>query len=196
MSFKINILLFLSALIISFSICDQLIANASRGMLRSEQEYKDGEKALDGTVTQQTAVEAKVVPLKATQSANTSTSTIQTNTEGNKLEKPKNEVSLNQPFTINFGQEIIIKDEKLAIKFISVVEDSRCPEGMDCVWAGNARILIMLNGFTSMEFNTAWYSESKFSNYKIKFITLSPKRNTKRVIKSNDYVATLLVTKE
>lgn len=31
---------------------------------------------------------------------------------------------------------------KLTVKFLSVVEDSRCPEDANCVWAGNAKIKI------------------------------------------------------
>ena len=38
-------------------------------------------------------------------------------------------------------QKVVTKD-KIKIKFLSVVEDSRCPEGVNCIWAGNAKIKI------------------------------------------------------
>lgn len=31
---------------------------------------------------------------------------------------------------------------KLTVQFVSVIEDSRCPEDVNCVWAGNAKIKI------------------------------------------------------
>ncbi len=40
-------------------------------------------------------------------------------------------------------QKTVTKD-KLTLKFISVLEDSRCPEDVNCVWAGNAKVQIKL----------------------------------------------------
>ncbi|MBK7933408.1 MAG: hypothetical protein KA956_13550 [Pyrinomonadaceae bacterium] len=55
--------------------------------------------------------------------------------------------------TVKSGKQGIAKKSKLRIKFISLVEDSRCPEGVNCVWAGNAKIKVKLsNGQTSKEF--------------------------------------------
>ena len=55
--------------------------------------------------------------------------------------------------TVKVGKQGIAKKSKLRIKFVSVVEDSRCPTGANCVWAGNARIKVKIsNGQTSQEF--------------------------------------------
>lgn len=46
---------------------------------------------------------------------------------------------------------------KVTIKLISVIEDSRCPIGTNCIWAGNATIKVKLsfNGKTeTVELNT------------------------------------------
>lgn len=51
------------------------------------------------------------------------------------------------------GKQVVAKKSKLKIKFVSVVEDSRCPEGVNCIWAGNAKIKVLIsNGTTSQEF--------------------------------------------
>lgn len=34
---------------------------------------------------------------------------------------------------------------KINIKFVSVVEDSRCPEKSMCVWAGNAKVQVVIS---------------------------------------------------
>ena len=34
---------------------------------------------------------------------------------------------------------------KVRVKLLSVLEDSRCPEGTNCIWAGNARVKVELS---------------------------------------------------
>src|SRR5262245_25820104 len=45
---------------------------------------------------------------------------------------------LGQEFELKVNQEALIVGEGLAVSFDSVLEDSRCPEGVDCIWSGNA----------------------------------------------------------
>jgi hypothetical protein len=32
--------------------------------------------------------------------------------------------------------------EATTIRLVEVLEDSRCPKGVDCIWAGNAKVLV------------------------------------------------------
>jgi len=41
-----------------------------------------------------------------------------------------NEVSLDQEFSLSAGQRTMIAGENLAIKFIEVISDGRCPTGL------------------------------------------------------------------
>src|SRR6185369_440519 len=72
---------------------------------------------------------------------------------------------LGQEFNLKIGQKARIKGEGLAISFGSVAEDSRCPEGVDCIWAGNGKIIVKLskpNGdSTSIELNTNMKPQEK-----------------------------------
>ncbi|MEW6211959.1 MAG: hypothetical protein AB1631_26625, partial [Acidobacteriota bacterium] len=45
-------------------------------------------------------------------------------------------ISSYQEITIKVGREV--STDGLKIKFESVTDDSRCPQGVDCVWSGNA----------------------------------------------------------
>lgn len=59
--------------------------------------------------------------------------------------------------TIKVGQQKVDKASGLRIKFVSVVEDSRCPVDVDCIHAGNAKIKVRITGQRSskdFEFNT------------------------------------------
>ncbi len=52
------------------------------------------------------------------------------------------EMKLGEPFVLTAGQEVILADAGLSLTFTKVVEDSRCPTQVDCVWSG--RIIIEL----------------------------------------------------
>ena len=97
------------------------------------------------------------------------------------------------------GQKTVTKD-KLTIKFISVVEDSRCPIDAACVWTGNAKIQLKLkkkNGtWETFELNTDIEKrEIRFGGYAIKIVGLTPTPRTNIRINRNGYVATFSIAK-
>ena len=49
-------------------------------------------------------------------------------------------VALGQSFTLGLGQAVTVSGPGLTVTFAAVVEDSRCPIGSQCVWAGRAVI--------------------------------------------------------
>lgn len=49
-------------------------------------------------------------------------------------------VFLDKEFALGLGQTAIIEEEKLVITFKAVLEDSRCPINVLCVWAGNGKV--------------------------------------------------------
>jgi len=40
--------------------------------------------------------------------------------------------------TLKEGNTLTLKEEKMNISFIKIVEDSRCPKGANCIWSGVA----------------------------------------------------------
>lgn len=62
-----------------------------------------------------------------------------------------------ETFTLGVGKQKTAKKSRLKIKFLEVTEDSRCPTGVDCIWAGNAKIKVQIIGSRRsqiFEFNT------------------------------------------
>jgi hypothetical protein len=45
-------------------------------------------------------------------------------------------VNLGEEFSLHIGESIEIEGENLQVKFVGVMEDSRCPRGVVCVWEG------------------------------------------------------------
>jgi hypothetical protein len=110
------------------------------------------------------------------------------------------EARLDQEFEIKLGQEVWIKREGLKISFSNVTEDSRCPTGVDCIWAGNGKVMLKLSKARK---RAAWMNlntgvdpkQDDYRGYEIKLVSLNPypKKDTK--IKKRDYVATLVVSR-
>ena len=87
-----------------------------------------------------------------------------------------NEVSLDQEFSLSPGQSIMIAGENLAIKFIEVISDGRCPKGAICVWAGEAACLTEITTHSESSYHKVLTqpglsgpSKTSFANYKITF---------------------------
>ena len=52
---------------------------------------------------------------------------------------------VNEEFFIEPGHRAEIRESGLAITFNKVVEDSRCPIGVECVWAGNGKVEVTIH---------------------------------------------------
>ncbi|MCA1816634.1 MAG: hypothetical protein LC746_09560 [Acidobacteria bacterium] len=104
-------------------------------------------------------------------------------------------------FVVKVGEELRIEREGLKITFVSVKDDSRCPEGATCVWAGNARAHVSVRDAkgdcAEFDLNTNLTPKDyDFGAYKIALAELSPHPSVKHQPKPDEYVATLVVTKE
>ena len=80
---------------------------------------------------------------------------------------------------IKRGKEAKVEGEDLKIAFVSVAEDSRCPEGATCVWAGNARVHLVARNSkdecAEFDLNTHLQPvEYDFGKYKIRLAQLAP----------------------
>ncbi len=96
-------------------------------------------------------------------------------------------------------QKTVVKN-KLAIKFASLVEDSRCPRDAQCIQAGNARITIEVSGgknaAQTFEINTDDQPQTvSYGGYNIKLIDLNPKPASNIRINRNGYTAIFKVTR-
>ena len=101
---------------------------------------------------------------------------------------------------IKVGQERKVEGGELRIAFERVAEDSRCPEGVECVWAGNARARFSATDrkgvCVEFDLNTGVEPfEYRFGEHTIRLAKLAPQRTANRELKPSDYVATVVVSK-
>jgi hypothetical protein len=111
-----------------------------------------------------------------------------------------NHPALSQNFDLKVGQTVSVQDTPLKISFQSVAEDSRCPEDVTCVWAGNAKVVLKVGKgrrvSTTINLNSGLNPKHLiYQGYDIKLVGVAPARNTKTKIGPSDYVITLAVTK-
>jgi hypothetical protein len=71
---------------------------------------------------------------------------------------PREPVAVGEPFLLALGESVDVARTTIRVGFSSVEQDSRCPSGVTCVWAGNARIAVELRSTTApsrrLELNT------------------------------------------
>lgn len=109
---------------------------------------------------------------------------------------------LDQNFKVWNGKEATITGQDLKVKFESLLDDSRCPKDVTCVWAGDAKIRISVRRgrgeASKMELHTSsqFAQTGKYQKYVIKLVALDPYPRTGAKGKPGDYVATLLIKKE
>ena len=107
---------------------------------------------------------------------------------------------LDQEVPIGVGEQITFDEAGLVIRFRKVVSDSRCPEGATCVWAGNAKIRVvvepLIGSAPARTFALNSYLEPQqvsYAGYTIHLVSLNPYPHIDKTIERDEYVATLKV---
>ena len=107
---------------------------------------------------------------------------------------------MDKEFKLRFGGDAAVGDG-VKVKFSALVEDSRCPKGVDCIWEVNAKIKVELKGAgkesATFELNTNVEPKvASGAGYEISLLKLDPYPNADARPKEKDYVATLSVRRK
>jgi|SRR5688572_16609752 hypothetical protein len=106
------------------------------------------------------------------------------------------EPKLDQEIQIKFGESVTLEKGKLTIKFKSLVGDSRCPQGVACVWAGNAEVILEVSKI-EIALNTALDPNEKVvGDYNIQLRDVIPYPKAGEELKPEDYSIKILVSKK
>jgi len=104
-----------------------------------------------------------------------------------------------QQITLRLNKQAKASRSKLTIKFVAV-EDSRCPQDVDCIWAGNAKVTVKITNRRGeskiFDLNTNLEAKSvKFDGYEIKLGNVTPYPRSNVRINPNGYTASFTVTR-
>ncbi len=104
------------------------------------------------------------------------------------------------PIKVSVGKQKKFSRSKITVKFVSVEEDSRCPEGVNCVWAGNAKIKVQLGesgkAGEMFELNTNVGAKgATVGSYAVSLVSLTPTPKNNIRINQNGYTATFSIVR-
>ncbi len=107
--------------------------------------------------------------------------------------------SRTRSFDIRPGQTVSLRESGLRVTLLSVAEDSRCPEGVECVWAGNVRVVLRLaaGSARARRFNLNTATRPPEINYRgrvLKILQVRPPKVEGRRIRPRDYRVKLEVS--
>jgi hypothetical protein len=94
---------------------------------------------------------------------------------------------LDEEFSLSVGQRASIAGENLAIRFEEVLEDSRCPRDVVCIWAGRVTCMVEIThagssyrmSLTELGL-TDEYSSERYEGYELAFhVTPHPEAGRK-----------------
>ena len=98
------------------------------------------------------------------------------------------------------GQQKSTAKGEVILKFLSVIEDSRCPTDVNCVWVGNAKIEVLITdkrgGSKKVVMNTTTGpAGDQHNGYAIYMTSLTPSPKSGKTIKQRSYIATFNITR-
>ena len=103
--------------------------------------------------------------------------------------------SLNQEIQLAPNQQAAYQQQGLAVEFVRVLEDSRCPTDTTCVWAGEVKVQLA----TRLDTAEPVQHEIKAGEYatvgafRVVIVNVQPVRVSTRQIPQEDYRVTLKV---
>jgi len=107
---------------------------------------------------------------------------------------------LGDPVELALGESVSIESEDLSVTFTAVIEDSRCPSDVQCVWEGNAKIKLTLSKLgasdkpVSLNSSKRFETEVSYLNYRIKLLDVSPQRGAvSSHLGQEDYRVTIII---
>ena len=97
-------------------------------------------------------------------------------------------------FYFKEGENKFLKEYEMNVTFKKMIEDSRCPKEVQCIWAGNATAEIELMGIytrpfliklsTTNDVKKGWSIMHEFNGYLISLIEVSPETTSAKGFKS------------
>jgi hypothetical protein len=95
--------------------------------------------------------------------------------------------------TLQPGETVRLAGSQSTLQFLAVPEDSRCPEGVQCIWAGNARLSLKLDDTPFAINTTVEPREAVVAGFRFQLVQLTQPPRGDTV--PGHYSATLKVTR-
>lgn len=106
-------------------------------------------------------------------------------------------VPLGREFSLKPGETVAIQGTRLTVAFESVLDDSRCPADVVCIWQGEAVLALRVSegGQPSRLDLTTNAPEKGVGSYRVRLARVEPYPFAGKPIEPGEYRVTLTVTK-
>lgn len=106
---------------------------------------------------------------------------------------------LNEAITLRTGDSGVLRGEDFSIRLLEVFDESRCPEGVMCLWAGEVKLKFAVEaGAITDTLVTAFPSEGSRAisgGYTLTITDVTPYPKEGKTIKPKDYRARLIISR-
>ncbi len=107
-------------------------------------------------------------------------------------------VLLETSFSLNIGESATLSDQGIVVHFTNVLEDSRCPEDVECFWEGTVSLALEISyeGSYLGEYilNSSNLHKASFMGYYVKLLILDPYPVSTVTIQKSEYIGTFIVS--
>lgn len=110
--------------------------------------------------------------------------------------------ALDQPFQLRFDEAMLLPDQNIWVRFATVKSDNRCPKDVQCVQAGEARIILSISvndeDATLVELSTMLDQATVvFEGYRILLQAVEPYPQSSGLpTPEKDYVITIVISRQ
>ena len=101
---------------------------------------------------------------------------------------------LGQAVRLRLGASVRIPNDTMTVRFTDVTADSRCPQGAQCIWEGDAATVFTTSGGTTFTLHTAaagGESSHFLAGKFMRLLVVEPTPRVGRSIAKRDYVVTI-----
>jgi len=98
--------------------------------------------------------------------------------------------------TLAPGATASLNAAKMQVLFVSVIEDSRCPRDVTCIWAGEVKLLLEIQSAqASLPIEILERGDAIAAGFRVTLVRVEPQPTSTAKIAPQDYRATLKIDK-
>lgn len=103
--------------------------------------------------------------------------------------------SLKQEIQLAPGEQAAYQQQGLSVEFIRVVDDSRCPSDVTCVWAGEVKVQLStrINAAEAVQHEITAGQQAPVGTFRLTVVQVQPEPISTRPISPEEYRVTLRV---
>ena len=112
----------------------------------------------------------------------------------------KSDLLLNDTIALKYNIEYTNKANNITLLLDSIT-DSRCPNGVYCVWEGNASVYLNVtvekqSALVKLHTHVSFVNDTSIKGYNFNFIDIAPYPEFQVTTNPDDYEAAILITKD